>query len=85
MTYFLFFNLKFFQFENKKLWGKIYQNYMMFCIIYRRCYNNAYYAIVGGVSTLEMNKLELDFLFNLDFRLHVTPQIFAKYCMQLEK
>ncbi|KAI3449635.1 hypothetical protein Pfo_006300 [Paulownia fortunei] len=43
-------------------------------------FNNAYYARVGGVSTAELNKLEMKFLFCLDFRLHVSVQTFGKYC-----
>ncbi|KAL3647881.1 hypothetical protein CASFOL_008849 [Castilleja foliolosa] len=43
-------------------------------------FNNAYYAKVGGVSTAEMNKLEMKFLFSLDFRLYVSVQTFDKYC-----
>lgn len=49
-----------------------------------RCYNNAYYAEIGGISTAEMNKLELNFLFTLEFNLHVTTEVFAKYCSQLD-
>ncbi|XP_002985239.2 cyclin-U4-1 [Selaginella moellendorffii] len=48
-------------------------------------YNNAYYAKVGGVSTLEMNRLELQFLFRLDFRLQVTVTMFESYCSHLER
>ncbi|KAL2540594.1 Cyclin-U3-1 [Abeliophyllum distichum] len=48
-------------------------------------FNNAYYARVGGVSTAELNKLEIKFLFGLDFQLHVTLQTFRKYCSLLEK
>lgn len=48
-------------------------------------YNNAYYARVGGVSTAEMNKLEMKFLFSLDFRLHVSVQTFGKYCSILKR
>lgn len=48
-------------------------------------FNNAYYAKVGGVSTLEMNRLELEFLFNLDFKLQVTVSTFESYCLKLEK
>ncbi|KAL9447353.1 hypothetical protein AB3S75_014923 [Citrus x aurantiifolia] len=48
------------------------------------CYNNAYYAKIGGISTAEMNKLELNFLFTLEFNLHVTTEVFAKYCSQLD-
>ncbi|KAL6500475.1 hypothetical protein OROHE_025841 [Orobanche hederae] len=43
-------------------------------------FNNAYYARVGGVSTSEMNRLEMKFLFCLDFRLYVSVQTFSKYC-----
>ncbi|WOK93581.1 hypothetical protein Cni_G02281 [Canna indica] len=46
---------------------------------------NAYYARVGGISTLEMNRLEINFLFSLDFRLQVTVGTFQTYCLQLEK
>ncbi|TXG65526.1 hypothetical protein EZV62_006801 [Acer yangbiense] len=48
------------------------------------CYNNAYFAKLGGVSTEELNRLELKFLFTLDFKLHVTTEDFRKYCSQLE-
>lgn len=48
-------------------------------------YNNAYYAKVGGVNTLEMNRLELEFLFTLGFRLHVTVEMFDSYCSHLER
>lgn len=48
-------------------------------------YNNAYYARVGGVSTAEMNKLEMKFLFSLDFRLHVSVQTFGNYCSILKR
>ena len=46
-------------------------------------YNNAYYAKVGGVSTHEMNRLELEFLFRLGFRLHLTLDTFHAYCAHL--
>ncbi|KAL8214941.1 hypothetical protein R6Q57_004390 [Mikania cordata] len=48
-------------------------------------YNNAYYAKVGGVTTAELNRLEMKFLFGLDFRLHVSLRTFGRYCCQLEK
>ncbi|KAM0004521.1 putative cyclin PHO80, Cyclin-like superfamily [Helianthus debilis subsp. tardiflorus] len=48
------------------------------------CYNNAYYAKVGGISTAEMNLLEVDFLFGLGFQLNVTPNTFYDYCMYLQ-
>ncbi|PSS33223.1 Cyclin-U4-1 like [Actinidia chinensis var. chinensis] len=47
-------------------------------------YNNAYYAKVGGISTEEMNLLELDFLFGLGFHLNVTPDTFHTYCCYLQ-
>ena len=50
-----------------------------------RFFNNAFYARVGGISTIEMNRLELDLLFNLDFRLKVNLGTFGSYCLQLEK
>ncbi|KAE8681588.1 Cyclin-U4-1 [Hibiscus syriacus] len=48
-------------------------------------FNNAYYAHVGGVSTAELNKLEMEFLFSLDFRLQVSITTFQRYCSQLQK
>jgi hypothetical protein len=36
-------------------------------------FNNAYYAKVGGVPPTEMNSLEVEFLFRINFSLHVTP------------
>lgn len=47
-------------------------------------YNNAYYAKVGGVTTAELNRLEMKFLFGLDFRLHVSLRTFGRYCSELE-
>ncbi|KAF4362673.1 hypothetical protein G4B88_028726 [Cannabis sativa] len=48
-------------------------------------YNNAYFAKVGGISTAEMNLLEVDFLFGLRFQLNVTPTTFQTYCSYLQK
>ncbi|KAI6706463.1 hypothetical protein NL676_009425 [Syzygium grande] len=48
-------------------------------------YNNAYYAKVGGISTMEMNFLEVDFLFGLGFNLNVTPSTFHTYCSYLQR
>ncbi|KAI4301800.1 hypothetical protein L6164_035044 [Bauhinia variegata] len=45
---------------------------------------NAYYAKIGGVSNAEMNGMELEFLFVVDFRLFVTTEEFEKYCEQLD-
>lgn len=48
-------------------------------------FNNAYYAKVGGVGTRELNRLEMKFLFSLDFRLYVSVETFQKHCFHLEK
>ncbi|XWS47721.1 hypothetical protein CRYUN_Cryun13aG0008600 [Craigia yunnanensis] len=48
-------------------------------------YNNAYYAKVGGISIVEMNLLEVDFLFGLGFQLNVTPATFHTYCSFLQR
>ncbi|KAL6131790.1 PREDICTED: cyclin-U4-1-like [Fragaria vesca subsp. vesca] len=48
-------------------------------------YNNAYFARVGGISTKEMNLLEMDFLFGLGFELNVTPENFITYCSYLQR
>ncbi|KAK6937527.1 Cyclin PHO80-like, partial [Dillenia turbinata] len=48
-------------------------------------FNNAYYAKVGGVSTRELNWLEMKFLFSLDFRLYVSVETFLRYCSLLQK
>ncbi|XP_023548896.1 cyclin-U4-1-like [Cucurbita pepo subsp. pepo] len=49
------------------------------------CYNNGFYARVGGISTKEINFLEVDFLFGLGFHLNVTPNTFHTYCSCLHK
>lgn len=46
-------------------------------------YNNAYYAKVGGVLVEEMNNLEAQFLFKIDFSLRVLPEVFEKYNAEL--
>lgn len=46
-------------------------------------YNNAYYAKVGGVLVSELNGLEVDFLFRINFSLRVTPDEFEKYRREL--
>ena len=46
-------------------------------------YNNAYYAKVGGVLVPEMNSLEVEFLFRVNFSLHVCPEVFHKYRAEL--
>ena len=46
-------------------------------------YNNAYYAKVGGVLVSELNGLEVDFLFRINFSLHASPDVFQKYKAEL--
>ncbi|XP_052178068.1 cyclin-U1-1 [Diospyros lotus] len=48
-------------------------------------YNNAFYARVGGVSNVELNKLELELLFLLDFGVSVSSRVFESYCLHLER
>ncbi|TXG70528.1 hypothetical protein EZV62_005463 [Acer yangbiense] len=48
-------------------------------------YNNAFYGKVGGISTAEMNLLEVDFLFGLGFQLNVTPTTYNTYCSHLQR
>ncbi|XP_078178487.1 cyclin-U4-1-like [Carex rostrata] len=47
-------------------------------------YSNAYYARVGGIEVSEMNSLELEFLFGMQFELNVSPNQFNSYCTMLE-
>ncbi|KAL3537032.1 hypothetical protein ACH5RR_000398 [Cinchona calisaya] len=48
-------------------------------------YRNSYFARVGGLTTKEMNKLELEFLFLMGFKLHVNVSVFESYCCHLER
>ncbi|KAF7823117.1 cyclin-U1-1 [Senna tora] len=50
-----------------------------------RHYNNAFYARVGGVSNAELNKLEIELLFLMDFGVMVSSRVFESYCLHLEK
>jgi hypothetical protein len=46
-------------------------------------FNNAYYAKVGGVPCSEMNSLELEFLFSINFSLHVPGEVYNRYRAEL--
>ncbi|KAF6141671.1 hypothetical protein GIB67_001223 [Kingdonia uniflora] len=48
-------------------------------------YRNSYFASVGGLTTGEMNKLEVDLLFLMNFKLHVNVSVFESYCSHLER
>lgn len=50
-----------------------------------RNYRNSYFARVGGLTTNEMNNLELEFLFLMGFKLHVNVSVFESYCCHLER
>jgi len=54
-------------------------------ILVCRHFNNAFFARVGGVSVGELNRLELEFLFRLDFKLSVSISMFESYCTYLER
>ncbi|KAI3741200.1 hypothetical protein L1987_58869 [Smallanthus sonchifolius] len=51
----------------------------------RMNYRNSYFARVGGITTKEMNSLELDFLFLMNFKMHVNLSVFESYCCHLER
>lgn len=46
-------------------------------------YNNTYYAKIGGVPRNEMNMLELEFLFLVNFTLYLDPNEYQKYHTEL--
>eukprot|EP00501_MAST-03F_sp_TOSAG23-6_P001671 GSMAST32.ASY1.ANO1.1741.1 assembled CDS len=46
-------------------------------------YNNAYYAKIGGVPCDEMNSLEIEYLFLINFSLFVSPSSYSKYFNEL--
>lgn len=50
-----------------------------------RNYRNSYFAKVGGISTIELNKMEVDFLFLMGFKLQVSVSVFESYCSHLER
>lgn len=45
--------------------------------------NNAFYAKIGGITTTEMNTLELDFLLFLGFSLQVSSDLYSAYHSEL--
>ncbi|TKY63653.1 Cyclin-U2-2 protein [Spatholobus suberectus] len=48
-------------------------------------FRNSYFARVGGLTTNELNELELEFLFLMGFKLHVNVSVFESYCSHLER
>lgn len=53
-------------------------------ILLHRHHNNAFFARIGGISNFELNKLELELLFLLNFRLTVTSSVFQRYYSHME-
>lgn len=47
-------------------------------------YSNAFYANVGGITTAELNMLEIELLKRLDYRLHVHPEALEQAALALE-
>eukprot|EP01029_Cantina_marsupialis_P029211 TRINITY_DN779950_c0_g1_i1.p1 TRINITY_DN779950_c0_g1~~TRINITY_DN779950_c0_g1_i1.p1 ORF type:complete len:177 (-),score=17.19 TRINITY_DN779950_c0_g1_i1:111-641(-) len=45
----------------------------------------SHYAEIGGISRDDINDLEVDFLFKINFSLHVTPAEFSRYLGELMK
>lgn len=66
------------------LFWLIFRTYVIFDTHHRH-YNNAFYARVGGISNSELNRLELELLFLLDFSVGVSSSVFESYCLHLEK
>jgi hypothetical protein len=50
-----------------------------------RHFNNACFARVGGITLIELNRLKLELLFRLDFKLCVTISVFESYCAYPEQ
>lgn len=48
-------------------------------------YRNSYYAKVGGVNSEEINRMEMEFLFLMGFKLQVSVNVFESYCSHLER
>ncbi|KAI9168499.1 cyclin-like protein interacting with PHO85 [Blastocladiella emersonii ATCC 22665] len=46
-------------------------------------YTNSHYAKVGGLAVMELNQLELEFLFMNEFNLMISPQEFQHYADRL--
>ncbi|CAH9127245.1 unnamed protein product [Cuscuta epithymum] len=50
-----------------------------------RNYKNSYFARVGGLTRMEINRLEVELLFMMGFKLHVNVSVFQSYCCHLER
>ena len=53
--------------------------------MFLRNYKNSYFAKVGELETEDLNRLELEFLFLMGFKLHVNVSVFESYCCHLER
>ncbi|KAJ4792236.1 Cyclin family protein [Rhynchospora pubera] len=47
-------------------------------------HNNAFFSRIGGISNSELNKLELELLFLLNFRVCVSSSVFQRYYSHME-
>ena len=47
------------------------------------CFTNRYMAKVGGISLVELNRLEVSFLKRLDFSLNIAPENFEQFCCEI--
>lgn len=48
-------------------------------------YRNSYFARVGGLRTEELNKMEIEMLFLMGFKMHVNVSVYESYCCHLER
>ena len=46
-------------------------------------YNNEYYSKIGGISCRELNRLEAELLDLLAYDLHVQPEVYERYALDL--
>mmetsp|Transcript_7027 Transcript_7027/g.13283 ORF Transcript_7027/g.13283 Transcript_7027/m.13283 type:complete len:273 (-) Transcript_7027:117-935(-) len=45
--------------------------------------SNKYFSVIGGIKQDELAKLEMEFVFLLNFDLHLSPEVFQQYMKQL--
>lgn len=47
-------------------------------------YPNGFYSQLGGIPVKELNSLEVEFLYGLNFKLYVSRSDYQRYCMGLK-
>ncbi|XP_062175563.1 cyclin-P1-1-like [Alnus glutinosa] len=50
-----------------------------------RNHQNSYFVRVGGLTTEELNELELEFVYLIGLKLHVNVRVFESNCCHLER